>query len=131
MGWDGSRYTHQAFRSAVHSAEELRAEVVIQAGPTRYSHAGTADQVVEDVAEPCREALAEMTAQARHEGSPATVRVRHEVIEADQTGFRRSTLMCASTASISSSAGGTKSMPRCAHVSAGRASTKSVTTVVR
>jgi nucleotide-binding universal stress UspA family protein len=69
----------------VHSAEELRAEVVILAGPTRHSHAETADQVVEDVAEPCREALAEMTAQARHEGIPATVPIRHEVIEANQT----------------------------------------------
>ncbi len=84
-GWDGSRDARQAFRSAVHLAEQVGAEVVVLAAVKRHSHAEIADQAAEEMAARRREAVTEMTAEARHDGVPASVSIRHEVIEADQT----------------------------------------------
>ncbi|MGD0874464.1 MAG: universal stress protein [Acidimicrobiales bacterium] len=85
VGWDGSRDARQAFRTAVHLAEELGAEVVVLAVLKRRSRAEAADEVAEEMAERRREVVAEMEAQAHHDAVSTAVRIRQEVIEADQT----------------------------------------------
>jgi nucleotide-binding universal stress UspA family protein len=85
VGWDGSKDSRQAFRTATRLAVELHAEVVVLAVLKRPSRAEAADEAAEDSAHRRSEVVDEMRTEARHEGAATTVRLRHEVIEADQT----------------------------------------------
>jgi nucleotide-binding universal stress UspA family protein len=63
VGWDGSEDARRAFRTAAHLAGEIEAEVVVLAV--------------------LREVMADLAAESRRGGIPASVRLRHEVIEAE------------------------------------------------
>jgi nucleotide-binding universal stress UspA family protein len=83
VGWDGSTDARRAFRTAAHLAEEIGAEVVVLAVLKRPSHAEAADEAAEEMAARRREVVAEMAAESQHGTIPGTVRLRHEVVEAD------------------------------------------------
>ncbi|MGO8722298.1 MAG: universal stress protein [Acidimicrobiales bacterium] len=85
VGWDGSGDARRAFRTAVDLAEETGAEVVVLAVLNRSSHGDATNEVTEEMADRRRESVAEMTAEARNDGFPASVRVRYQVIEAEHT----------------------------------------------
>jgi nucleotide-binding universal stress UspA family protein len=83
VGWDGSEDARRAFRTAAHLAGEIEAEVVVLAVLRQPSHAETADEAAEEMAERRREVMADLAAESRRGGIPASVRLRHEVIEAE------------------------------------------------
>jgi nucleotide-binding universal stress UspA family protein len=85
VGWDGSRDCRQAFRTAAQLADAVRAEVVVLAVLKLRSRGEAADEAAEEAAERRREVIAEMTAEADRDGVPPAVRVRQEIVEADQT----------------------------------------------
>jgi nucleotide-binding universal stress UspA family protein len=83
VGWDGSADARRAFRTAAYLAEEIEAELVVLAVLKQPLHAETADEAAEEMAERRREVVAEVVAEARHDSIPASVRLRHEVIDLD------------------------------------------------
>ena len=85
VGWDGSRDCRQAFRTAAQLADAVQGEVVVLAVLKLQSRGEAADEVAEEAAERRREVLAEMAAEALRDGIPPSVRVRSEIVEADQT----------------------------------------------
>jgi nucleotide-binding universal stress UspA family protein len=87
VGWDGSKDSRQAFRTATRLAIELHAEVVVLAVLKPQSRVEAADEAAEESAHRRREVADEVTAEALRDAAATTVRLRHEVIEADQTAL--------------------------------------------
>jgi nucleotide-binding universal stress UspA family protein len=69
----------------VQLAAAVQGEIVVLAVLKLQSRGEAADEVAEEAAERRREVVAEMTAEALRDGVPPAVRVRPEIVEADQT----------------------------------------------
>ena len=85
MGWDASSDSRQALRTTAQLAEAVAAELVVLAVVKAQSRAEAADEAAEEAAERRRGALAEMQTEVHRTGISPAVRVRCEVVAADQT----------------------------------------------
>ncbi len=85
VGWDGSSDCRHAFRTAAQLADALQGEVVVLAVLKSQMRGEAADEAAEEAAERRRQVMADMTTEALRDGIPPAVRVRREIVEAEQT----------------------------------------------
>ena len=91
VGWDGSKDSRQAFRTATRLAVELHAEVVVLAVLKRPSRAEAADEAAEDSAHRRSEVVDEMRTEARRRGrgDNRASSSRSDRSRSDRPGLRR------------------------------------------